>query len=316
MFLCIATLMVGCGDDGTFIGTGDNVTVTGIVLDIDSGLAAANVKVYLLDNETIASTTATTEDGTFSIEVPAGTTNVFVTDDFVEQGDWIPTINFEGTRTAVINATVTDLVLHSCNEINGPGVQAVAEATTTDASRWGTVASMNNYFGNATAQAGLFNAAITTVNNSGGMLAVIFPEADTAAVANQTEENPFAAFQLTGDITVASDTTNCPMHIIGLDTFYEAASGYLPDTELGPNVFVAGTETVAGAGMAATFCAPGSTSTINVTLTDTDTDRAYFDGFEAAVPVRDGHITMWIEGIVDGVPGKDFIEVFAGAGLI
>ena len=97
------------------------VTVSGVVLSVDTLTPAVGVDVYVYGDETIKSAATTGADGVFTMEITEGTQNLLVTDDLdnagtldVADGDlWFPTLNVD-TILPVFTETVTELQIHAC----------------------------------------------------------------------------------------------------------------------------------------------------------------------------------------------------------
>lgn len=286
LFLASIVLFSACGSGDDSAGTGDPVTVSGIVANIDDGSIAEGVKVYLIDHESdIVSETTTGADGAFSVEVPAGSDFLLVTDDFDSADDaWIPTINFDPIHKATIEEATSDIIIHACPKSSG--------------TQKGSVAALDNYLENATENAGLFD--VTSVATGKGVLLVFI-------------ESNSGGFGLTTGISLESDDTDCKVGYVSPTAFYD--ENLIPDPALGPNAFLPSTtESTDGSGTAAIFCS--DSSSFQMTLSDTDTARALDFGGPYDVPVRTGAVTLVIGGSIDGVGRKTFAEVATAAGLL
>src|SRR3989304_4660598 len=82
---CAAAIFVlasvsGCSSGSGIVGEGQPVSVSGVLLNLDTFELVPNAKVYVLDNEATYSAT-TDANGQWSMTVPSGTLYQFVTDD-------------------------------------------------------------------------------------------------------------------------------------------------------------------------------------------------------------------------------------------
>ncbi|HLG20878.1 MAG TPA: hypothetical protein VI895_13820 [Bdellovibrionota bacterium] len=279
--LALSAFAVACSDDD-----GAPVTITGVLADIDTAALVEGAKVYLIDAEgTLETEAPSAADGTFSLTVPSGSAGILVTDDFDSGGtSYIPLINYLAPEGIVTFDADTDVgLIHVCPAGTG-GDQ-------------GTVASINNYL--AAGSPALFTPA--TIASSAGVLGAVFVQANSGA------------FGLTDQISVASNTADCPVGYINGPNFYDES--LVPQPELGPNIFQdGGTATDAASGTLFSVCAGGDS--VEITLTDNDAGRALDFGGPYVVPVRPNSVSLLIFGSVDGVTGKSILEVFSAGGLL
>ena len=127
--LPLAALQVGCSND-SILGSGDLVTVSGFVNNIDTLFPAADVKVYLYNFENEYNTT-TASDGSFSLKVPVGTRFILVTDDEdgASKDNWFKTANFEIYKPEV-DEGFSNYFIHACPTIASDfGVNSIIETT-------------------------------------------------------------------------------------------------------------------------------------------------------------------------------------------
>lgn len=126
--------LVGCSS-GSILGTGDLVTVSGSVTNVDTQSPAANIKVYLYNHEDDYNT-ETNELGQFSIKIPVGTRFILVTDDAdgSSKDDWFRLANFEAFKP-VVDKGFSGYVIHACPTVKSSvGVEsAIATAYATNA---------------------------------------------------------------------------------------------------------------------------------------------------------------------------------------
>lgn len=291
-FLCMSLfsifLSTSCSTSSNVAGSGDLVTVEGVVFSIDDFSKAVGVIVYLLDNKNNYKTsTATDSTGAFSLQVPAGSRFLLVTDDFDEANDnWYPLINYEELHTATIDNALSGIGIHACPQ---PAISTT-----------GTIAALNNYLANATQNAGIFSqGAVSEANEGIVALATFFLEG--TGLGSQA------------GLGMTIDKSGWPVG-------YGDANGALNadfaiDSTVGPNFFQASTATATDeSGLIYSFGDPSQFSGNEIQITFTHSTLSINSPVD--VPVRNNHITLILPVSVDGVANKTTTDLLTFFGLL
>jgi hypothetical protein len=291
-------LAISCSDSGNKVkpGTGELVTVSGIVATLDNLSPAADACVFLLDNDQYISE-PTNANGEYSIQVPAGSPFLLTVDDCTDRmqnnkGKYYPTINADTVFLATIDEAKEGWPLHV-----GTNISLVAD---------GANATWENYFDNATISPDIFDpiASVYDPNLAGFIFLGTF-----FINTNDTLPNyPFEAFQI-GQTFSAGDS-NCPVGYINNPTTFDA-NGF-PKPSLGPNVFQENGTVTDISGNALSFCKSGAADTLTLTLTSpgrTPEVAEYAD-----IPIRPFTCTVVFPASIDGtvVHIGDVFALFAG----
>jgi hypothetical protein len=287
------------------------ILVKGQALSLDTGAAAPKAAVYLLDHREIHSKAPSTPDGYFEICLPRGSTPDLVTDDWddvvdgaTDKGEewWVPTINYEAIRHATIQEPLESLVVHTCAAAGSPDLIAYNEnrPTVRGVNTYGMTYATENYLGHATADNRLFDAP--SVAGSGGTIVALFP----ASTADH-------AVGFADGIEVKSGDLSCPVGYVNGKKFFDA--NLVPDATLGPDILFdhGRTTTDTMSGMAISVCRPGAPARVALTITDSDRGRGVDFGGPWTVPLRPGHYTLFVSGVIGGSPHHTFPEVTCAA---
>jgi len=302
-FVATAAISVGgCGDDET-----EMVTVSGVVFNIDTLAPAEGVVVWLIDHKEINSGEATGADGAFTIEVPKGSPNALMTDDFAdfetfpparisvntraafpEPFDdyplaWFPLINTDLSHTPTIEENMEGLPIHACpNPVTSSN---------------GAIMALDYYMAEADTNEGYF-APVTTVMEAG---------AGVVALATFFLEN--GNFGDQSGLGVSIEESEWPEVYGSFDGIMDPVT-FTIAADRGPNAMLpspATTETD-GSGFFYSIADPAEFDGDTVTVTYTHDTYDFGASFE--VPVRPYAYTLLLPVAIDGVGGKTVKEAF------
>ncbi len=297
LFLVVG--FVGCGGDDDEDAT--LVSVSGVVLDVDTLELVPNVCVFLLDHEDDYISEATNEQGEFTVQVPQGSPFLLVADDCEapmadDTGRWYPTLNADIIHTPTIDENQTGHPIHISSNISTYDAEGANQ---------GANAAYMNYFENAENDADFFSPVTSLhgdTNNGWIFLSTFWVD---------TESETFFEDGTGQTGTIASPNADaCP---VGYFDFPDVtADGEAIDATLGPDILQAGGGTGTDETYAfITFCSDELTGTsVDLTLDSpnhTPTSVTYED-----LPVRPHMCTLLFPSSIDGesVPIKDVLTLF------
>lgn len=340
-FLAVFALSLGffgCSSSEGILGSGDLVTVSGTVINIDTFNPAVGVRVYLIDHETDFNT-VTDDLGAFSIDIPVGTEFVLVTDDLDSTtNDWFPTANIEIFKPK-IDASFSGYQIHACPDVNGAqgwnsvlddqiGMDSVYvanlsmnpfEATTPK----GTLAIWNNYIDNVSSDT-LF-PEVTSLATSAIISSAVYNYSDS--ISNEVASFSRASFNAPNikytidksdtfgpiiytDATKYSETAVANTALTGI----QCAKGYQNSVSFesnGNDLVNATAESTTTTGTVLSFGKPSfAEDSVNLTLENMDTNISV-SGLPKTVKVRvrPGMISLILWGFVSENNDSNFEAV-------
>jgi len=298
-FTGIATIILlanvfSCSNDGSdIVGSGNLVTVSGFVVNIDNATPALNAKVFLLDNEDRFSTTVD-GNGLFSMEVPAGSKLLLVVDDADPAfdgptGDWYKMLNYDPLVQKTVPAGgITNHLIHAC-----PNPQVMGSPTLSGVAVW------NNYLTNGDAANGDF-FDVTSAN-------------DASIIGGGFIQSVNEVFSGIENMTATIDESDYVVAYIRGENYFNADG--LPDAAVGPIAFHPASRTKTDASGGFMSFVTARTDEITVRFVDSDASRGLAFDTPHKVPVRPQMVTLLLGGAVDGVANKSPFEVADAAGL-
>lgn len=274
-------LIVACSDEDN--GTGpdeDLVTITGTVINVDTGEVAEGVRVSLLDT-VYMDDRPTGGDGGFVLRVPRGSQLVLHTDDFEASTDeWFALINVE-TPQPVAHDNISGFITHCCPNSKGED--------------FGSIAVWDAYLTNEDDMNGdIFDSEIS--EQTDGIISPLFIECNKLEFLPPdgfgVEANGVEFVYFDNDSTFAADPPMSPDRVRHVHFGADA-------TDL--------------SGWAAAFVEGGQTE-VELSITDRRGDRGWSFDSPIVVPTRPATITLVWLLMVDGVPNspvEDIVPCFS-----
>ncbi|MEE9268974.1 MAG: hypothetical protein V3V49_01825 [Candidatus Krumholzibacteria bacterium] len=280
-----------CRDDTTVLPCAATmVTIAGMVIGEDTGMPTSGIRVSLLGTD-FSNHVPTGTSGAYEFQVPKGSRLVLMTDDFdASQDDYVPLIHVD-LPSVVANNNMLDVLTPIL-----PWSRCGFDTS-------GIVALWDDYLQNGDQNNGEVFVPTSTAA-SAGAIAIFFYNCDNGR---------------DGPVDGMSYTTNTPEFPIG---YMNADKVYGPNwseyllCRNGPDIFHPPSRTTTDwAGMALSWGDPAFTrSTVEITITDTDAQRALAFQSPFEVPVRPGALTAVFVTAIDGLPNKTVKEWFTCMG--
>ncbi|MCG8608150.1 hypothetical protein MJD09_24590 [bacterium] len=287
---CICVLL-GCKNDGSdIIGGGDLVTISGFVVNADTGGPATGTRVYLLDHGDQFSA-AVDANAQYSLQVPAGTRTLLVVDDADPalegpSGDWYTMLNYDALfQPTVPEEGLINHMIHGCPQLKGQAI--------------GSIPAWDNYLANGDAANGdLFDVTDTD---------------DASIIVGGFIQAVDGEFSFMADMTGTIDDDDYFVAYIRAQNYFNQDG--LPDATLGPDIYYPTSRTATDISGIFNCFVTARTDEIDINFIDSDPTRGISFNSPRSVPVRPNMVTVLFPGHIDGAPNKSPFEVADAGGL-